>query len=136
MRELIGSESVGEVFEFVTAALLEILDQCSEARTEELQAVFEDDVTAPVEGQVLLDPLRHDCYLSIRVAAERANDQMRVVSSEVVEEDGDSEALLQAQVALVMCRSSKRAGDVAVISNLDLKKRGKMQQKERKKNFE
>ncbi len=43
---------------------------------------------------------------------------MRVVASAVVEEDGDPEALLQAQIALVMRSSPKLAGDVAVIAHL------------------
>jgi hypothetical protein len=59
---------------------------------------------------------------------------MRVVPSEVVEEDGDFERLLQAEVALVVRRTAKRAGEVAVIANLlEWKKNNQCTTTEKKK---
>jgi hypothetical protein len=118
VRELVGGEFRGEVFELIRPARFEVFDEGSETRAEKLQRVFEDDVTTPAEGQVLLKPLRHDCDIAL-VVAERANDQVRVVSPEVVKEDRDIERLLQAQVALDMRRTSKRASNVAMITSLE-----------------
>ena len=81
---------------------------------------MEDHVLAPLHMEILFYILTNHLDLALRSLPELVNDQVRVVSTEVVEEDRDSETDRALQVALAVSGADEESSNVIMVSDLRL----------------
>ena len=111
-------EAGDQVQEPTSSATRQVRHERFQRAGQELQRVFEDDVLAPADGQVLLQPLPDDVDLLLLECVECQRNDVTVVSPEVVEEYGDLVCLPELEIAPVVRRSSELSAVVVVVPDL------------------
>ena len=95
--------------------VFEILDKALEGGIEEKFRVFELEVLAELEKHVFLNALGDDLDFGALVKSYPPNQEMGIVSPEVMEEDGDFVEFSKHQIASLMRRSAEFTSEVVVI---------------------
>ena len=106
------------MFETLQTPLEEILCEGGNSRTQDLKAVFEDQVLAKGEGGVLLHPLANHPDLHPFELLQGHCDKVGIVPPDVMEKDGDFADAAQADVAPFVCSAAVLPPDVVVVRDL------------------
>ena len=112
-----GREFGKQMLEFVATGCDEKLRQHLKRFTHKLIRIFEDEVIAPAQSQILLDALSNDLRFHFWEFADSLNDEMTIVSSKIVEEDWNLIGFAKSQVAPLMRCATILPSDVIMIAN-------------------